>query len=90
MSSIILNAFKKAGEAFAANYRPGQFSAGGKPVACPHCGTDRFAEGKAMLNTAGMTFVGLDSANESVTTLACDQCGLIQWFLKPPRRTDLE
>jgi hypothetical protein len=37
-----------------------------------------------MLNTAGMTLLGLDWANRTAATLMCDQCGLIHWFGKPP------
>lgn len=65
---------------------PGEYDAGGKQVACPHCGGTQFAEGAAQLNTAGMTFFGLDWLNESAVTLACTGCGHIQWFAKRPER----
>ena len=32
----------------------------GKTVNCGHCASDRFVEGQAQLNTAGMTFLNLD------------------------------
>jgi len=79
-------ALKRGIKAFAGTMGPGEYEAGGKRVACSHCGCEEFAEGSAQLNTAGMTFFGLDWANESATTLACTNCGRIQWFLKRPER----
>lgn len=55
-----------------------------KAVACAHCGHDRFVKGRALLNTAGMTFLNLDWANRSAATLACTNCGRIEWFLADP------
>jgi hypothetical protein len=57
------------------------FVVAGKPVRCAHCGHDHFEEGKAQLNTAMMTFLNLDWANQSAVTLACVRCGRIEWFL---------
>jgi predicted nucleic-acid-binding Zn-ribbon protein len=79
-------ALKRAVKVFAETLGPGEFAAGGKQVVCPHCGMTEFAEGSAQLNTAGMTFVGLDWANRSAATLACMKCGCIQWFLQRPER----
>ncbi len=79
-------AFKRAGKALVASTGPGQFTAGGHLVVCPQCGADNFEQGTAQLNTSGMTFLNLDWANRSATTLACTHCGRIQWFLKPPKR----
>jgi predicted nucleic-acid-binding Zn-ribbon protein len=53
-------------------------------VTCQHCRHDRFVEGRAQLNTAGMTFINLDWANRSAATLTCTQCGRIEWFLADP------
>ena len=60
------------------------FTVGDKRVTCAHCGGERFAEGRAQLNTAGLTFFGLDWANRSAATLACKTCGRIEWFLTDP------
>ena len=79
-------AFKSAAKAMVNSMGPGQYLAAGKKIECPHCGGDEFAQGKAQLNTAGMTFVDLDWANKSATTLACTKCGQIQWYLKEPER----
>jgi uncharacterized protein len=56
----------------------------GKAVSCGHCGHDHFVEGRAQLNTAGMTFLNLDWANRSAATPACTACGRIEWFLSDP------
>lgn len=60
------------------------FTVAGKRVVCPHCSCDRFVEGRAQLNTAGMTFLNLDWANRSAATLTCTSCGRIEWFLADP------
>jgi len=65
---------------------PGAYLAAGRKVQCPHCEDDRFQEGRALLNTAGMTFMNLDWANKQATTLACASCGLVQWFALAPTR----
>ncbi len=56
----------------------------GKPIVCPHCGHDHFIRGRALLNSAGMTFFNLDWAEKTATTLACSDCGRITWFLEEP------
>jgi len=56
-------------------------------IKCSHCRKVRFLKGSAMLNTAGMTFLGLDWANRTATTLMCDNCGLIHWtFSQYPKK----
>jgi len=67
---------------------PKRYELEGKPIRCLHCGQDRFAEGRAQLNTAGMTFLNLDWANRSATTLTCAECGRLEWFLQEPRSLD--
>lgn len=49
-------------------------------IGCVHCGHDRFESGKALLNTRGMTYLGLDWLNENATILICKRCGYIHWF----------
>ena len=65
----------------------GHYEIAGARVACPQCGHDTFIEGTAQLNTAGLTFLDLDWANRSATTLVCCRCSYIAWFLDAPRRT---
>ena len=61
-----------------------RYSVAGKVVLCQHCAADRFVEGRALLNTAGMSFLNLDWANRSAATLTCTTCGHIEWFLADP------
>lgn len=61
-----------------------RYAVAGKTVACPHCSHDRFVEGHAQLNTAGLTFLNLDWANRSAATLTCTSCGRIEWYLADP------
>lgn len=60
------------------------YEVAGRPVRCPHCGGEEFLEGRAQLNTAGLTFLNLDWANRSAATLACTGCGRLEWFLAEP------
>lgn len=54
----------------------------GRALVCPHCGGNRFFSGEAQLNTAGMTFLGLDFANRSAATYECATCGRVEWFVR--------
>ena len=65
-----------------------RYSVAGKPVRCAHCGHDHFVEGRAQLNTAGLSFLNLDWANRSAATLACTSCGRIEWFLSDPEEAE--
>lgn len=53
----------------------------GRPVTCSHCGEHEFEQGDAQLNTAGLTFLGLDWANRSACIFICKNCGHIEWFV---------
>lgn len=55
---------------------------GGNPLRCPICGTERFHKRRAQLNTAGLTFLGLDWTNPSATCYVCAKCGHVLWFLR--------
>ena len=78
----------KSGIKAATDSGPQRYTLVDRLVHCPHCGHDEFAEGRAQLNTVGMSFLNLDCADRSATTLACAECGRIQWFLQAPERTD--
>lgn len=78
------NGLKRAAKAMAEGAGPDRYEVESKLVRCPHCGHDRFAAGEALLNTVGMTFVGLDWANRTASTLMCDECGRIEWFGQKP------
>ena len=80
----IWNGIKRASKAIAEGTGPTQYIAGGKILHCQHCDETHFLEGSAQLNTAGMTFLNMDWANKSATTLMCDNCSLIHWFGERP------
>lgn len=80
----IWEGLRRGAKAIVGGQEPASFVAGGRPVVCPHCQSAGFFEGRALLNTFGMTFLNLDWANKEATTLMCGQCGLVQWFgIKP-------
>ncbi|MFC1637135.1 hypothetical protein ACFL5Z_20125 [Planctomycetota bacterium] len=65
---------------------PNEYEIEGESFVCTHCKHTKFLKGSALLNTAGMTLLGLDWANRAAITLMCDHCGLIHWFGKPPNQ----
>ncbi len=67
-------------------FDPAQFVLSGKAVRCSHCDGDLFQERQVLLNTRLRTLVKLDWLDRAATALVCEQCGLIQWFLKAPQR----
>ena len=54
-------------------------------VKCSHCGGLEFDEGSALLNTTGLTLLGLDWANREANLLICTACGHVEWFLGQPK-----
>jgi len=78
----------KGGWEAATEITPIRYSINDRPLKCPHCGGEDFADGKALLNTAGAELFGLAWANRSATTLLCGECGNIQWFAEEPQRRD--
>jgi len=79
-------ALRKGAKAFRESLSPGEYSAGGQKVICGQCGGSIFETGSSQLNSAGLTFAGLDWADKSAATLACVKCGKILWFLKKPEK----
>jgi len=57
---------------------------GGTPLTCAHCSGQTFWERSALLNTPGMTWLGLDWLNESAEVFVCGTCGRLEWFLFVP------
>jgi predicted nucleic-acid-binding Zn-ribbon protein len=53
----------------------------GKALSCLVCGNDHFFKQEGQLNTAGLTFLGLDWANATALCCVCDSCGYIHWFM---------
>lgn len=84
----LVKAFKRAATAFKESFGPSEYMAGGNKVICDQCGGSEFIEGSARVYSLGMTFAKLDWADKSVTTLACTNCGKIQWFIGNPERIE--
>lgn len=57
-----------------------EYTAAGIAIKCPHCGESRFKGSRVLMNTTGMSFVGLDWLNSEATVLKCAKCSRIQWF----------
>ncbi|MCR4962750.1 MAG: hypothetical protein K6B40_02560 [Firmicutes bacterium] len=55
-------------------------SVAGQELICPVCGGKHFFQRETQLNTAGMTFLGLDWANACAENYYCAQCGYMFWF----------
>ncbi len=66
----------KAGVSAIQNPHPHQFQAGGKIVACSHCGNDTFE----LVGVAGLSYAGYG--------IECSKCSHIQYFRKKPRELD--
>lgn len=82
----ILEGFRRASRAISQGPGPARYSAAGKIITCDHCEGQLFHEGQAQLNTAVLTFLDLDWANKTATTLFCHECGRVQWYAKRPGR----
>lgn len=57
-------------------------------LSCLVCENDEFLVRSAQLNTAAMSLLGLDWADQSATCYVCDRCGYVHWFL--PNRKSLD
>jgi len=60
---------------------PNYYEIKGKPLACPICGYNRFLARETLMNTPGMTIMGIEWANKSAQNFICDRCGYILWFM---------
>ncbi|CZF85942.1 hypothetical protein GMA8713_03975 [Grimontia marina] len=62
------------------NYDLFKFRAAGKNVVCSHCNSEYFRHTNFLLNTRAASFLGLDWANKSTTSLECMDCGKLTLF----------
>lgn len=53
---------------------------GSELTACCCCGATEFRYGRYMLNTQGLTLLGLDGFNKQATAKICESCGFMHWF----------
>ena len=61
-----------------------EFEVLGIKVKCPHCGSTFFSKRKVSLNTALLSFLGLDKANKAAVVLLCTSCGRVELFFSNP------
>jgi DNA-directed RNA polymerase subunit RPC12/RpoP len=54
----------------------------GHPLKCPICGYERFWIRRTLMNTPGMTFLGVEWANKQADNYVCNRCGHILWFFR--------
>lgn len=66
--------------------RADEYQITGQDIRCNHCGHNHFEQGEAQLNTALLSFVNLDWANQSASVLMCKNCSFIMWFGKTPQK----
>ena len=56
------------------------FKVAGIAVTCPHCGSTRFFEGSALLDSRGTSLLDVEWLGKGATTLTCARCGRVEWF----------
>jgi len=88
MSDLISKVKSAVGAAKSAN-DPCSYILKNRIIVCSHCENNVFHKGSALLNTSGMTFLGLDWANKEATVLSCQSCGQIQWFAIEPEKVTI-
>ena len=58
----------------------GEYEIAGHKLTCHHCGHLEFTRRLVLMNTSGLTLLGLDFANRDATCYVCDRCGFVHWF----------
>lgn len=58
----------------------------GHALKCQHCDHNRFWQRKTLMNTRGLTFLGMEWANKESENYVCERCGYVTWFMR--RGTD--
>lgn len=61
-----------------------QYNISGQPLICPICKHTEFWMRETLMNTPGMTFLGIEWANRQAINYICNNCGHILWFMKVP------
>ena len=77
-------ALKAGARVFKEGPDPSGYAVAGRPVRCPHCGTQKFTQGTALLNSRARTAFNVDWTDPSATLLVCAECGRIEWFASTP------
>jgi len=53
----------------------------GKRIICDHCRNEKFWNKRTLMNTPGMTLMGLEFLNKAAETYICTECGHVTWFM---------
>jgi rubredoxin len=53
----------------------------GYELECPVCKSKEFITRKSLLNSRGLTLLGLDWTNQGAINYICKTCGYIYWFM---------
>lgn len=56
----------------------------GNPLVCPICNNDKFRTRSTLMNTSGLSFLGMDWANKEANNYICSNCGYVYWFFNDP------
>ena len=54
----------------------------GLKLECVICKSHLFWTRTTLMNTTGMSIIGLDWANKHATNYVCNSCGYVHWFLE--------
>jgi hypothetical protein len=57
-----------------------EYEIAGRVLSCHHCQHKEFTRRLALMNTSGLSMLGLDFANKDAVCYVCDQCGFVHWF----------
>jgi hypothetical protein len=63
--------------------KPQQVVIKGKNLSCPFCNGELFWKKRTLMNTTGMTLMGMEWMNTEAQNFICDNCGYIYWFWFP-------
>lgn len=66
----------------ASKYESKQRIIKGNKLECQVCKNDTFWERETLMNTPGLTFLGVEWANKRSQNYICDHCGFVHWFLE--------
>jgi predicted RNA-binding Zn-ribbon protein involved in translation (DUF1610 family) len=60
---------------------PNSYKVNGINLVCPICGHNQFLARETLMNTPGMTIMGIEWANKAAQNYICDDCGYVLWFM---------
>lgn len=61
-----------------------RFRIGETPITCPLCRHDEFDRRSMLMDTSGMSFLGVEWLSDSACVLVCKKCKRIELFAETP------